>query len=129
MVSLYGRWKKLPPLPTSLDKALEQLRLMTNENLHKQEKFCFVHKGTPIFTTQNNLQLLFQSDFIFRDGTFTYSPKYFYQMYTIHAYMTGYYVPIIYAFLRSKEEGTYLEMWEGNKNISYNFFILSVPRL
>ena len=42
--SVYAcRRKKLPPLPTSLDEAVEQLRLMTNENLHKQEKFCFVH--------------------------------------------------------------------------------------
>jgi len=38
--------------------------------------------------------------------------------------MCGYYVPIIYRFLQNKSEETYIEMWEGVRQLCFDFFKL-----
>lgn len=46
------------------------------------------------------------------DGTFTYAPKPFVQMYTISAYVKGYYVQVAYFLLIDKSRATYDKMWK-----------------
>lgn len=44
---------------------------------------------------KDNLHLLFQATYVFGDGTFENAPKHLGQLYSIHVYMMGYYVPIM----------------------------------
>lgn len=72
------RRKKLPSLPKTRDEALQQLVNGAYKILHNgHQKLCHMYKGIPIFTTKENLRLLFQSQFIFGDGTFKHSPRFF----------------------------------------------------
>ena len=50
-----------------------------------------------MFTTESNLS---QDEPLFADGIFQYCPKYFYQLYTIHAFKNGQYVPCVFSSLR-----------------------------
>jgi hypothetical protein len=40
-----------------------------------------------------------------------YAPKYFVQLYTIHGYKNGYYLPLVYFFLIEKSKDLYKKMW------------------
>ena len=68
--------------------------------------------GIVIFTTMTNLNFLCSdiSD-IFMDGTFKCCPKYFEQLYTLHGFKNGNYVPLIYCLLPGKSENVYRVMW------------------
>jgi len=66
-----------------------------------------------LITCKSNLNFLCNyNTHIFGDGTFTYRPSYFYQMYGIHGYKNGFYIPLIIAFLPSKSFDCYLAMWK-----------------
>lgn len=41
------------------------------------------------------------------DGTFSYSPKYFYQLFTIHIANNSYYIPLVFFLLPNKETTIY----------------------
>lgn len=62
------------------------------------ELFCHMEETSSpvIFTCKTNLELISQSSHIFADGTFSYAPKYFEQLYSIHILQNGFYVPVIY---------------------------------
>lgn len=94
----------LPPIPKSLDEAIAQisdLQVLTNKN--KQFKFFDSVNNIILITCKSNLNFLCNyNTHIFGDGTFTYRPSYFYQMYGIHGYKNGFYIPLIIAFLPSK---------------------------
>ena len=41
------------------------------------------------------------------DGTYTFSPKFFKQLYTIHGFQNGQYVPLVFILLSGKSEAVY----------------------
>ena len=45
------------------------------------------------------------------DGTFSYCPQHFKQLYTIHIYRSGYYIPVVHVCLCHKSEAEYYMMW------------------
>jgi hypothetical protein len=51
-----------------------------------------------IFTCATNFEILNQYSHIFADGTFSHSPKYYEQLYTIHILQNGFYIPILFCF-------------------------------
>jgi len=57
---------------------------------------CFMdsESSVPIFKNVTNMSLLNSSKHVFVDGTFSYAPKYFLQMFTIHVYFM--YVDFMY---------------------------------
>lgn len=121
--SIYNkRRQRYPVLPKTSDEAVQQLEMMKDEVLHKGAQFCYVIQGIPIMTTRDNLSLLFQSEYVFGDGTFENSPRHFEQLYTIHVYMMGYYIPVVFCCLRAKDKSTYVRMWEGVRQLCYTFF-------
>ncbi|KAF0689847.1 Uncharacterized protein FWK35_00036858, partial [Aphis craccivora] len=63
-------------------------------------------------TSADNLQFMTTkcSD-LFADGTFNYAPKYFTQLYTIHGFKNGYYLPLVYFFLFEKSKEMYKKIW------------------
>jgi len=78
-------------------------------------------RDIPILTTKDNLRLLFIASEVFEGGTFSYSPKFFQQLYTIHVHINDFYVPVVYAFLQHKTTTTYIQMWESIRQLCVQF--------
>ncbi|KAL4113561.1 hypothetical protein QTP88_017168 [Uroleucon formosanum] len=119
--SMYDkRRKNMQKIPKSLEEAITQL-FDGRENIttNTGELFCHMEETSSpvIFTCKTNLELLSQSSHIFADGTFSYAPKYFEQLYSIHILQNGFYVPVIYCFLISKSTETYIQMWHTIINL------------
>uniref|UniRef100_A0A2S2PU04 Uncharacterized protein n=2 Tax=Schizaphis graminum TaxID=13262 RepID=A0A2S2PU04_SCHGA len=93
------RRKHFPVLPTSLDNALQQLRILETDKyfMFKNQQFIYAPADANYIclTTVQNINFLVQfCSELFCDGTFDYSPKYFLQLYTIHSYKNGFYLPL-----------------------------------
>jgi hypothetical protein len=81
-----ARRKLILTIPKSIDEAKYQPFLNQNDIIaNNNEQFCFTknNKSIPTFTCYTNLVMLCEVREIFADGTFTYCPLYFYQLYTI----------------------------------------------
>lgn len=116
----WARRKKFPKLPKNLQEARNSLhRLKDHYKTQKGENFCFSDSEQEIFifTTQKNLQILCESEEVYGDGTFDYAPKYFTQLYTLHAYKNGYSLPLVFVYLPKKDEASYNKMWTTLKNL------------
>lgn len=109
------RRKHYPTFPKSLDEAIDQLKTLHEDDFFKFKGNQFVHvhdsKNIICLTTLSNINLLTESTEFFADGTFDYAPRFFLQLYTIHCYKNGFYVPLVYFFLPDKSKQTYIEMW------------------
>lgn len=84
-----ARMKKIPTLPKNIVEAIEQMyNHSTKLKLSNGEQFCYMKTtdSIPIFTCTSNLKLLSDSSHVFADGTFSYAPKFFLQMYTVHVW-------------------------------------------
>jgi len=119
--SMYeARMKKIPTLPKNIVEATEQMYNHSTELKQSNgEQFCYMKiiDSIPIFTCISNLKLLIESSHVFADSTFSYAPKFFLQMYTVHIWKNEFYVPVIYAFLKSKSTEMYSTFWTTIKNL------------
>ena len=97
---------------------------MTGMNEHKKEQFIYPFKtlGILIITSITNLLWLCDpaNEHYLGDGTFSYCPMHFAQLYTIHAYRSGYYIPLVHIALPGKSEAIYDKMWYLLKHLCYN---------
>lgn len=73
-----------------------------------------------MLTNANNTSFLDSPEHIFADGTFSYTPKCFLQMYMVHVYLNSFYVPIIYVFMDTKTQQSYRCLVK-NKRVILNF--------
>jgi hypothetical protein len=96
------RRKYYPPFPKSLDEAFNQLKDNQNESsfMYKGQQFIRVPDNQLFIclTTIQNMEFMTTCTDFFGDGTFEYAPKYFVQLYTIHCFKNGHYVPVVYFF-------------------------------
>ncbi|CAF4422128.1 unnamed protein product [Rotaria magnacalcarata] len=69
-----------------------------------------------VFASDQQLELLFESDTIFMDGTFNISPAQFKQVYLIHAHKFGQGLPVAFCLLPNKRGKTYTELFERLKD-------------
>ncbi|XP_050066386.1 uncharacterized protein LOC126555513 [Aphis gossypii] len=115
------RRKNFPRYPSSLEDAITQLNELQNEEflMFRGEKFVHLPEDSTFIclTTKENLQCLTSCTDVFTDGTFEYAPKFFLQLYTIHGYKNGIYVPLVYFFLKDKFKNTYINVWKYLINI------------
>jgi hypothetical protein len=49
---------------------------------------------------------------LFGDGTYDFAPTFFSQLYILHTYVNGFYVPIVHFFLPTKTKQIYIKMWK-----------------
>jgi len=87
-------------------EALLSIPTLTN----KDEEFLLINDSenkTTAFSTMANLKFLCSQEKIFIDGTFSYCPKYFYQLFTIHTVKNGHYIPLVFFLLPNKETKMY----------------------
>ncbi len=105
-----ARRKNYPTLPKSREELQEKLELVDTLT-NRGEEFLFANdeeKGIVMFTTERNLVFLGQEGVkLFADGTFKVCPKYFLQLYIIHGWKGGFYVPLVYFLLPGKSEEMY----------------------
>jgi len=75
------------------------------EDVNYQERFL-LHSGQNgrvlIFCADSELQILNHSDYIICDGTFEMAPNSSYQLYTMHGYLKGEGMPLVWALLPNK---------------------------
>ncbi|CAG2206186.1 unnamed protein product [Mytilus edulis] len=103
------RRKSQPNLPKSREEVhtlFEGYPVQTS----KFENFLQVNdreNGIIIFTCTTNLECLCYVEEIFMDGTFKFCPKFFNQLYTIHGFKNGNYIPLVFILLTGKSEEIY----------------------
>ena len=108
------RRKTQPKLPTSRMETIEMLKEYELKS-SKGEDMIYVSSSESeivMLTTKSNLQSLCQEDVqIFGDGTFQYCAKHFYQLYTLHIFQNGQYIPCVFFLLPFKTKACYIEMF------------------
>lgn len=99
------------------------------EDLRIPDKYKMTSKGEPfllhesgsgsnrilIFSTRDNIDLLEKAEHVYMDGTFKTTPKIFYQIYIIHAFLNSVQLPLVYVLLPNKTKETYLRMLQAVK--------------
>jgi hypothetical protein len=101
------------------DEDISQLKEMQQTLLFKGEQFIYLNNDNDlvILTCLKNLNVLCNAQHVFGDGTFSYSPTFFNQLYTIHVYQNYFYMPIVFVFLKSKSTSIYTTMWSIIQNL------------
>ena len=125
---------------------LNILRPWTHTLGEQQDEFLFFDNGPQAahriiaYATENNLRRLAAADKWFMDGNFAMAPPQFLQIYMIHVSLGEVTIPLVYAFLENKTEGTYHELFTDilNRCATYGVrpdpyvvtvdFELAVPR-
>lgn len=97
-----NRRKIMPQNPTNIvdaHNALNSIDVKTKQS----ENFLLVNdekENIIIFSCcETNLRFLSTVDNIYMDGTFDYSARFFLQFFSIHGYLNGYYVPLVFLLI------------------------------
>ncbi|XP_076820927.1 uncharacterized protein LOC143466174 [Clavelina lepadiformis] len=109
-----------PPAPVNVGELFipDMLRQTTD-----QRGFLLYDSGSGdvhrmlIFSTDQFLQTLHDSEHWMCDGTFKVSPSLFYQVYTVHAMIRNNVLPCIFVLLPNKQQVTYSQMWTEIKSL------------
>lgn len=99
-----NRRKTLPANPKSIAEVHQALNVMNIETKQK-ENFLLLNdknKNIMIFSCYTNLKFLPSVDTLYMDGTFDYCTRFFMQMFTIHEFQNGHYVPLVFCLLPNK---------------------------
>jgi len=96
-----SRRSSYPKLPTNLTEVINVMSERQVKTVKDENFILLVDSCDKIicFSTNSNLKLLRSVDKTFVDGTFTYCAKYFLQLFTIHIFKNGHYVPLVYFLL------------------------------
>jgi hypothetical protein len=106
--SMYRERRKLHPAQpknqAEFHSILDDIGAVTN----KDDDFVMYNdseSGIILFGCEANLKFLCTvSEEIFADGTYKCCPKYFKQLYRIHGFKNGHYIPLVFCLLPSKSE-------------------------
>ena len=107
--------RNLPPLPlncTAIPVLPHQYQVTENG-----DQFLLFDSGVGdaerilLFSSQQGLQFLSNSQHWYADGTFKVCPEVFFQVYTVHAQQGGRIFPCSFALLPNKTEGTYTRLF------------------
>jgi hypothetical protein len=108
-----------PPEPMNLTQLIIPDHYQKTAN---GDKLLFYDSGLEedrilIFTTDNFLNHLAQSNHWYADGTFKVVPKLFNQLFTIHALNYQTVIPTIYALMPNRRSEIYIKVLEAIKNL------------
>lgn len=105
----YSRRQVFPKLPKNVEElhaALDSFKPTTN----KEEQFLLVNNRENhivMFSCKTNLEFLCDLDTIYVDGTFSYCPKLFLQLFTLHGLKGDHYIPLVFFLFPDKRKETY----------------------
>lgn len=108
------RRKTLPVLPKNRTGAIASIRTMTIKTI-KDENFVFITDDIEeiiVFSCLTNITLLCKSSKLYVDGTFSYCPDHFLQLFTLHILENGYYIPLAFCLLPNKKECSYKNLFK-----------------
>ena len=92
----------MPKCISDVHEALDSIECITSKN----EPFLFLNEkdtNIVIFTCQTNIVMAENTDTFYVDGTFSYCPNFFCQLFTIHGYIGERYIPLIFILLPDKK--------------------------
>lgn len=104
-----SRRKLIPALPKNINDVHEILNSI-DVKTSRGEQFLFINcvlNNIIVFTCLSNLEAVGKTQRIYVDGTFDYCAKYFTQMFTIHGFLHGHYIPLMVCLLPNKKSETY----------------------
>ena len=120
----YERNKSVPhKLPKNLDQLFDQMDDVKDRESFRThgEQFLFPLPAFQMLfiTTVTNLMFLCDSanEHYLADGTFSYCPHLFDQLYTIMINRAGNYIPLVHVGLPGKSEVIYTQMWTLLKDL------------
>ncbi|CAF5026388.1 unnamed protein product, partial [Rotaria socialis] len=82
-----------------------------------------------LFSTSEQLKMLFAAKTIFMDGTFSTCPKMFDQVYTIHAIKYDQSFPCVFGLLPNRQKSTYHFMFRELKALAVQMDMNFSPKL
>lgn len=109
-----NRRAKLPALPKSTED-IQKYLMDTIIKTTKNEDFLLVNDPQSkivVFSTRSNIEFMCGYGKFYMDGTFQFCPKYFHQLFTIHVYANGHYIPVLFCLLVNKQQQTYRRMFQ-----------------
>lgn len=110
----YTRLQLVPKLPKSTYEVQEFLNKLCITTI-KNEPFLFINdseNNIVVFSCDSNIKFMCLQDTVYMNGTFDYCTKYFLQLFTIHAFSKGKYVPVAFCLLKDKQKCTYVKLFE-----------------
>ncbi|CAF1395389.1 unnamed protein product [Rotaria sordida] len=113
-----ARRKNTPVIPSSVMFDIPELYQQTLAGKQFLPIDVFLKRGKDrilVFSSDQQLKILFESDTIFMDGTFDIVPAHFKQVYLIHAHKFGQGLPVTFCLLPNKRGKTYTELFERLK--------------
>jgi len=93
-----ARRKSIPKLPKNL-RETQEIIMFTTTLTNRNEEYLLINdfeNNITAFSTVTNLKFICCQEKIFMDGSFSYCPKYFYQLFTIHTVNNGHYIPLFF---------------------------------
>lgn len=119
------RRKLLPgPLPRNISEVHDAVSNYSPKTC-RDEIFLFLNHlefNIIVFSCETNIRLLCKLKTLYMDGTFSYSTKYFLQLFTIHGLENGHYVPLAYCLLKDKMTLTYKHLFSSLKSKIFEIF-------
>lgn len=113
--NVYYKQKKMQPsLPTSAEETIRVLQNLECKTIKGEIFLTGVEqeKQIIVFSCETNLRVLCNCDTIYLDGTFNYCLNYFFQLFTLHTFINGHYIPLVFSILRSKSTSVYIDTFQ-----------------
>ncbi|CAF2042089.1 unnamed protein product [Rotaria magnacalcarata] len=110
-------------IPESYSKTLNKNEfLITDKMVTRRQRIL-------LFSTSEQLKMLFAAETIFMDGTFSTCPSMFDQVYTIHAIKYDQSFPCVFGLLPNRQKNTYHFMFQELKAIAVQMKMNFSPKL
>ncbi|CAM4840208.1 unnamed protein product [Rotaria magnacalcarata] len=110
-------------IPESYSKTLNKNEfLITDKMVTRRQRIL-------LFSTSEQLKMLFAAETIFMDGTFSTCPSMFDQVYTIHAIKYDLSFPCVFGLLPNRQKNTYHFMFQELKAIAVQMKMNFSPKL
>ncbi|CAF3363228.1 unnamed protein product [Rotaria sp. Silwood2] len=110
-------------IPKSYSKTLNKSEfLITDKMITRRQRIL-------LFSTSEQLKMLFAAETIFMDGTFSTCPSMFDQVYTIHAIKYDQSFPCVFGLLPNRQKSTYHFMFRELKALAVQMDINFSPKL
>lgn len=101
-----ARRKVIPSLPRNISEVhliISELNLTTNKN----EPFVLINSEIDniiVFSCGTNVRTAGASNHLYLDGTFDYCTQFFCQLFTIHGFINGHYIPLFFVYYQTKQQ-------------------------
>jgi hypothetical protein len=107
----HARGQILPMNPTCIGDILTAVNSVNTLTTNDEEFFLANDdiSNIIIFSGNTNLKMLCISEIIYVDGTFSYCPSLFTQLFAIHRLVNTYYIPLVFFLLKDKKIESYKE--------------------